>query len=233
MTLRVMGDATHDNVQSLVSLRPHMQLVAGYVTGSPGIRWTAADWALFNGMTAITVDQGFTGSPVPSANVRDFEALPGGGYSWNPATVTDTTGWTAPDPTIYANQWDSRLLFRQGWADGALWLAAPQATPPTGPPTHLFDGTPIPPGIRVVAQQWAFATTYDLSVVFDPVWPEREAPDMASPLLQLGWAFCTACGVMFYRDAPRQACPGNSGGKHVTPAPGAEGATDYGALYAR
>jgi hypothetical protein len=42
-----MGDAIHDNVPALASAQSGLQLVAGYVTGTPNIQWTTSDWALF------------------------------------------------------------------------------------------------------------------------------------------------------------------------------------------
>jgi hypothetical protein len=159
-----MGDAIHDNVPALHALS--LPMVAGYVTGTPDIKWTAADFALFSSARLVTIDQGSTGSPVMSANVRDVE--PG---AWLPQSAVIRSGWTAPRPTIYCNRNDlSREggVLGSGWR-GDLWLAWPGWTP----------GTPLPtaPGCTYVAvqNQLDVASAYDLSVVLDPFWPQ-EAP---------------------------------------------------------
>lgn len=172
---RTMGDAIHDNVGSLVVARP--QLVAGYVTGSSSIQWTAADWALFPGIPHVTIDQGFTGSPVPSANVLDVE--PG---AWTPAAaVAYVPKMTSPRPTVYSDQADAKTIWGLGYR-GPHWLAWPGWTG-TSPPTNLGDGTPVPAGVQIVAvqNQLDVANAYDLSVVFDPVWPGIGDPAVQYP----------------------------------------------------
>ena len=164
-----MGDAIHDNVGHLQVARP--QLAAGYVTGSADIKWTAADWALFPGIPHVTIDQGFTGSPVPSAIVRDVE--PG---AWQPFSAVNRNGWTAARPTIYCDRND---LSREGgvlgcgWK-GDLWLAWPG-----------WNGEPLPtaPGCTYVAvqNQPNVGNAYDLSVVLDDNWPDL-APTPPAPV---------------------------------------------------
>jgi len=161
---RTMGDAIHDHVGALAAARP--QLAAGYVTGSPDIKWTAADWALF-GEPWVTIDQGFTGSPVPVAIVRDVE--PG---AWTPAAAVNRAGWTAARPTIYCDRDDlSRAggVLSCGWR-GDLWLAYPGWQPGMA--------LPAAPGCNYVAVQNQFdvAGAYDLSVVLDDTWPSAAAP---------------------------------------------------------
>src|ERR1700751_3157864 len=94
---RLMADAIHDNVSYIPSGMP---MVAGYVTGSPDIVWTSADWMHFPGKIHVTIDQGFTGAPQYDADVIDVET---GAYS-----VAHVTGWmnnaTAPRPTLYVNR---------------------------------------------------------------------------------------------------------------------------------
>jgi hypothetical protein len=162
---RLMGDAIHDNVPALAQV-PGLQLVAGYVTGSPDILWPAADWARFPGIQRVWIDQGFTYSPVPMATVRDVE--PG---AWLPQDAVKRAGWTAGRPTIYCDRNDlSREggVLQSGWR-GDLWLAWPGWT----------AGTPLPtaPGCTYVAvqNQLGVGNAYDLSIVLDPFWP-LEAP---------------------------------------------------------
>lgn len=162
---RVMGDAIHDNVPALRAAP--VQMVAGYTTGTPDIQWTQADWNLFLEVPRVTIDQGYRSPVMTSATVRDVE--PG---AWSAAAAVNRATWTAQRPTIYCDQTDLKSVIALGW-HGDVWLAMSSNTPPTVPPTHLFDGTPIPPQITVVAQQYRFNvnSAYDLSIVFDPTWP--------------------------------------------------------------
>lgn len=163
---RTMGDATHANVAALAAV-PGLQLVAGYVTGSADIVWTALDWARFPRQLRITIDQG-NGVPVPSAIVRDVE--PG---AWSPQAAVNRTGWIPATPqgtarpTIYCDRNDlSREggVLQSGWR-GDLWLAYP----------GWQVGQPLPtaPGCTYVAvqNQLNVGNAYDLSVVLDPFWP--------------------------------------------------------------
>jgi len=158
---RSMGDAIHDNVAALARV-PGLQLVGGYVTGSADILWTPADWALFPRQLHVTIDQGYTGSPVPTAIVRDVE--PG---AWTPAAAVNRNGWTAARPTIYCDRSDlSRAggVLASGWR-GDLWLAYPGWQP--------GQALPAAPGCNYVAvqNQLNVANAYDLSVVLDDTWP--------------------------------------------------------------
>jgi len=160
MTLRIMGDATHKNVAALASRK--LGLVAGYVTGSPDIAWTHDDWAKFPGVPHVTIDQGFTGSPVPTAMVRDVE--PG---AWTAEKAVDTSNWTAERPTIYCDRSDLvNQVIPAGWT-GDVWLAWPEPEPMLPP---VFDS------VNVVAVQFKLGGLYDLSVVFDDNWPHQPPP---------------------------------------------------------
>jgi hypothetical protein len=164
---RTMGDAIHDNVGALA--RAKLQMVAGYVTGSPDILWTNADWALFPGLPHVTIDQGFTGSPVASAIVRDVE--PG---AWTAAAAVSSRPWTPARPTIYCSTSALPTLEQAGWR-GDVWVANYVTSAPGSP-------YPVPAGMTCVAWQWTNmggGGTYDLSVVFDPYWPDR--PPATSP----------------------------------------------------
>lgn len=157
MTTRTMWDAIHNNVP-VIPLGA--ELVAGYVTGTPDIKWTAGDWTRWRGDRHVSIDQGGMGSPVPWANVRDVET-----GAWHPASaVTLGAGWTAERPTIYCNRDTLPRVLAAGWK-GDLWLAIPSSTPPAEPPKVT--------GCTVVAVQYGFAGSHDLSIVFDPYWPKR------------------------------------------------------------
>jgi len=152
--VRLMGDATHDNVAALAA--GSWALVGGYVTGSPDIQWTSDDWAKFPSVPHVTIDQGFTGSPVATADVRDVET-----GAWKAAAAADTSNWTAPRPTIYTNQDGLPAVQQAGWT-GDVWLAIvePQPTVP-----------PVIDGVNIVAVQFKLGGKFDISVVFDPWWP--------------------------------------------------------------
>jgi hypothetical protein len=157
-----MGDATHDNVPALVTA--HTQMVAGYVTGSSQILWTAADWAQFPNIPHVTIDQGFTGSPVASAVVRDVQA-----GAWTASAAVNRHGWTPVRPTIYCSLSTLPQVQQAGW-QGDIWVADYDNV-------QSLNFT-VPPGMNCVAKQYTDqggGGAYDLSVVFDPYWP-LEAP---------------------------------------------------------
>lgn len=158
-----MGDATHSNVPLLAAARSSLQLVAGYVTGTPDVQWTAADWAQFPGLPQVTIDQGYQSPPVTTAIVRDYE--PG---AWSTAAVADLSTWTAARPTIYCDQADLPAVLGYGWK-GCLWLAIVGWTP--------GQALPDAPGCNIVAvqNQDDVDNAYDLSVVLDPTWPRGGA----------------------------------------------------------
>jgi hypothetical protein len=170
---RTMGDATHANVPALTHAA--VQLVAGYVTGSPDVQWTAGDWALFPGVPHVTIDQGYTGSPVPDATVRDVET-----GAWGVGAAVTAKPWTPPRPTIYISVSGLPWLAATGWK-GDIWVAWYNGNP-------ALDFT-VPPGMNCVAKQYTDTGgggAYDLSAVFDPTWPAtdppplRKDPDMAT-----------------------------------------------------
>lgn len=202
---RTMGDAIHDNVAALAAAGP-WDMVAGYVTGSPDILWTTADMAQFPGIPIVTIDQGFTGSPVATADVRDVE-----NGAWTPTAAVNRAGWTAARPTIYCNESTLPSVLAAGW-QGDLWLAIVTSQPPSSPP--------VVAGCTVVAVQYALSVSgaYDVSVVFDPTWPEVTVTTPA-PQLQGQIGICTKCAAVFYAGPvyPGNAnfCPNNNGAPHV------------------
>jgi hypothetical protein len=215
---RLMGDAIHDNVPALAQA-PGLQMVAGYVTGSADIKWTAADWARFS-LPEVTIDQGYTGSPVPGADVRDVEA-----GAWTPAAAVNLSGWTAPQPTIYCSLSVLSQVAQAGWR-GAVWVADWTGSPPASPPA-------VPPGMTCVAVQYSDqggGGAYDLSVVFDPIWPAEGDPVEAVAVADSGFLWCNKCQGIFY--GPNQAvsvCP--AGGQHAPQT--ASGSLNYSMLHAQ
>lgn len=151
-------DTTHNSVANIPW---DAAVVMGYDTGTPGVRWTSLDWKRFPKARKVHIDQGFTGSPVLSATVRDVE--PG---AWTPrGAVQDAKGWNPARPTIYCDQADLPGVLAAGWR-GDLWLAILTSRPPASPP--------VISGCTVVAVQYRFGSLFDTSVVFDDFWPERK-----------------------------------------------------------
>ena len=152
---RIMYDCIHQNVDAVKALWKPGNLVAAYLTGSPAIKWTSADLARFPADSIVTIDQGFTGSPILTAMVRDVER-----GAWTAENAIKEP-WHTPRPTIYCNKTDLQTVISLGWK-GSIWLAHPEQMPVSAP-TY--------PGVTVVAQQFGFDTTHDVSVVFDGNWP--------------------------------------------------------------
>src|SRR5215469_15668780 len=127
MANRYMVDCTHANLHKIdpVFLKTN-QLMAGYDTGSPDVKWTSDDfrYVMSLGLGVVHIDQGFTGSPISVDTVRDVE--PG---AWNSVTA-ETTTWTAKRPTIYCDRNDLIEVLQLGWTKD-IWLAWPMDHIPT------------------------------------------------------------------------------------------------------
>ena len=166
---RIMIDATHLGLPSAIGAIHDLlpgDIAAGYVTGSPEIIWTPADWATIpTDLKDVMIDQGFTGSPNSMADVRDVE-----NGAWTLANAVNKTGWQAVRPTLYVGFPNTLLeVINAGWK-GDVWLVMPSNVPPTQPPR-------VPAGINVVAIQWGFSNpNFDISVVFDESWPNVATP---------------------------------------------------------
>lgn len=161
---RIMGDATHANAATLAAALPPVELVAGYVTGSADVQWTASDWAMFTGKTLVTIDQGYQSALPTLATVRDVE--PG---AWSAAQAVGLSDWNAARPTIYCDQAELPAVLAAGWQRD-LWLAI----------TGWQPGDPLPatPGCTIVAVQDHYETAFDLSYVLDPAWPATKEETM-------------------------------------------------------
>lgn len=162
--MREMIDCTSANLAHVQSLFPNPQVWAAYITGSPDVRYTDAQLASIpDTAVTVTIDQGYTGSPVPTAIVRDVEF-----GAWSPKNAVDKTNWHTERPTIYCDRYDLTRaggVLASGW-QGDLWLAIPSVTAP------LIS--PVIPGCNVVAVQWNFTGSYDKSIVFDDTWPVKQ-----------------------------------------------------------
>ncbi len=159
--MRIMGDAIHLNVPKL-AVAP-VQMAAGYVTGTADIQWTAADWQRFIEIPRVMIDQGYQSPAVTTATVRDVET-----GAWTPGVAVELANWTAQRPTIYCSASVLPALEQAGWR-GDVWVADWTGSPPSSP-------YPVPSGMTCVAVQYSDqggGGAYDLSVVFDPVWPSK------------------------------------------------------------
>lgn len=175
MTPRVMGDTTHSKVRTLPA--DHLQLIAGYDTGTPDIRWVPEDWGLFPGKTQVHIDQAFGDTRAIEAHVIVFDVESG---AFAPAQATELiNNNTSARPTIYVNRdnmYATIAAAKQSpnW-HGDIWLAFPGWEPGEKLP-------PLPNGCRYVAIQNVFAGPYDLSIVLDDFWPD-EPPDWRDMVL--------------------------------------------------
>lgn len=161
MTRLMIDAASPANIPQAIK----KQLVAGYLTGTPGQRWTG-HWSEFPGMTMVTIDQGSPpGNPAYSANVMDVEPR-----CYRPP---DIEPWmhhaVAPRPTVYCDRNDYPEV-RKVWS-GDIWLADPSDTPVV----------PYPDDKKIVAVQYTQGPNYDASIVFDDTWPNAPAGSPPMP----------------------------------------------------
>ena len=170
MSDRVMIDCINANVNAVPFTGA--QLAAGYDTGSPDVRWSAASWQHVQqlGLVPVHIDQGYTGSPVATSNVRDVEV-----GAWSPQAAVNKAGWKAERPTIYAPRDDMTTVINLGWRDD-IWLAWPLPDPPTK--AEVLAAFPLFGKANLIGVQYAqnVSNLYDQSVVYDPYWPHK-APE--------------------------------------------------------
>lgn len=164
--MRYMYDAKSINAGLLVSKNPEM--IAIYLTGTPDIRWTSVQVALFpNVKTFVRIDQGGITSPQYAATVFDAEPR-----AWTiPGAIAATERSTAPRPTVYCDRSDYQTIPASYKRD--IWLAAPGLSDAEA--IALSKADP-----RIVAVQNVFTDDWDKSVVLDPYWPEK-APIVTTP----------------------------------------------------
>lgn len=179
MSFRLMADAIHDNVDAIPAQQ--IDMVAGYVTGSSDIVWTAADWAKFPGIPHIAIDQGFrdTGPAEAHAYVFDVEQ---GAFSPDDAFRLMEASMVRR-PTLYVNRSNIHETIRSAqrsekWK-GDLWLAFPDWD------ERVSSLPPIPAGCRYVAIQFRFFPRFDMSAVLDDSWPHQSpAPGFTETIVR-------------------------------------------------
>ena len=196
-------------------------LLAGYVTGSGAVPWTAAQFAAHP--TAIRIDQ----SPVNTAldELADVLDVENGA-----ATLADIPGWLHAargnyhaaarpgqrQPAVYCNQSTltpvANTLVKAGIAGPVpIWLAAPMSTADAAAKVLAGSG-PFP----IVGVQCIFAGDHDVSVFSNNWLNTRSAKPPATPPgpgTQTGWRFCSKCQGLFWgAGQSRSHCP--AGGIH-------------------
>jgi hypothetical protein len=163
-----MIDATHDNVSSIPPSAPK---VAGYVTGSGGIRWTAADWARFSGVK-VGINQRPDSDPL-LGDVLDVE--PGAWTNEGAAQACRERQQHGREINLYSSQDNLTPLLNAciavGVMVGNLWVANYSLSCEEATAMVVHRSGPWP----IQAVQWASNLTLsqgnsDLSVTA-PGWP--------------------------------------------------------------
>lgn len=172
-TDRFMLDCIHANLHSppVTAALHTVGMAAGYVTGDTVVRWTEPDWQYIASLrlVPVTIDQGFTGSPVPTANVRDVEQ-----GAWSPTSAVNTAGWSAARPTIYAARSDMTTIVNELEWTRDIWLSWPLDHIPTK--AEVLAAHPEYAKANLIGVQCGFAPEYDKSVIYDPAWPKTGDP---------------------------------------------------------
>lgn len=153
---RTMIDGLGINAAAMHAKMPHPDLVAVYDTGTPNILWTPQERSLFQGITQVTIDQGYRSPVITRSIVRDVEPS-----AWLPAEAVSLGNWQAERPTIYCDRIDLQTVISLGWRRD-VWLAWPGYTAPTAP--NLGP-------VNIVAVQNTNSAIPELSTVYDPYWP--------------------------------------------------------------
>lgn len=195
---------------------PDGVLMAGYVTGSAGVPWSAAQLAAHPGV--VMIDQSPIDTPADeTADVIDMEA--------RAATLDDLAAWVHAawvnfqtgarpgqrTPTVYASRSNItpvvNTLLAVGITNGVnLWVAE-EMTPQQAESELENSGGPFP----IVGIQYGFDTLYDVSL-FSTAWLDRvSVKPLASkpgPGTQTGWRFCHKCQGLFWGPGASQSvCP--------------------------
>jgi len=192
-----MYDATHANVAHIPA---GAQKVAGYITGTPDVQWTAEDWARFPKAGHVQIDQGYGAAATSHNDVHVLKVIDSEPGAFSAATaaqlVLERVRAGIKYTTIYCDRNDApKMIPALKAADPAshrwyighvrLWLAAPglteaEATAIIGTEYH---------GILCRAVQYAQGGggVYDISVT-DAGWyppPAPPQPELEGILVQL------------------------------------------------
>lgn len=204
MDLTTVYDCTGANLAKITV--PPGVLMAGYITGTDGVPWTAPQWAAHP--TAIRIDQSPVNTPADElADIIDMES--------EAATLGDLAEWVhaarlAYDtaarpgqrrPAIYMNEPNvtpvvNTLIAAGITSDVNLWVA--QEMPPHAAIEKLnAAGGPFP----IVGIQYGFETDHDVSL-FSNTWlntvSARPPASHPAPGTQAGWRHCRKCKTLFF-----------------------------------
>jgi len=196
----------------LVNLNiPPGVLLAGYITGTGPVPWTAEQFAAHP--TAIRIDQAPVNTPADeTADMLDVEPSAG--------TVADVPTWVAGawhsyraglrpgqrTPTIYVEQSEitpvANALVAAGITSGVnLFLTEPMTEHEAIDRVTGASG-PFP----IVGVQYQFSFDHDVSIV-STGWLNNVSSAAPNPTpkpgTQTGWRFCSKCQVLFW--GPGQA----------------------------
>ncbi len=164
-------DSTHANIGHLPAGH-----AAGYVTGSPDIRWTAQDWLDHPGAVRIAQSPLLSLDEAADADVLDVEdraATLAECAPWAKAAISSFALGARPGqrrPAVYASAWNItpvvNALIAGGVRDGvSLWVADWNLTGAQAAARVLAAAGPFP----VAAAQWKSLQFYDMSV-FAQAW---------------------------------------------------------------
>ena len=182
-----MYDATHANVAHIPA---DAQKVAGYITGTPDVQWTAEDWARFPHAGHVQIDQGY-GNATSQNDVHVLKVIDSepGAFSAAAAAQVVLARVRAgiKYTTIYCDRNDApKMVPALRAADPAhprwyighvhLWLAAPGLTDQEA---RAIVGTEYH-GLLCRAVQNQNAGAYDVSVTAADWYP---APAAVKPVL--------------------------------------------------
>jgi hypothetical protein len=182
MSVTVVHDAIHANVSHLP---PGM--AAGYTTGSPDIKWTAADWHAHPGAVRIDQDAGAVDATADVLDVERGAATNGESAGWYRRALASFNAATRPGqrhPAIYTSASNVTPLVNALIAGGVtsgpgLWVANWNLSDASAVALVVAASGPYP----VMGVQFASGQFYDTNV-FSGTWlatVSGAAPPPADP----------------------------------------------------
>ena len=191
----------HDSIHVNVSRLPPGPC-AGYTTGTPDIRWTAADWAARPGAVRICQDSAASDHTADVLDVERYAATNSEAAGWYKAAEKAYLAGQRPgqrSPAVYTSASNVTPLVNALIAGGVksgpgLWVANWNLTQVQAYADVINAAGPFP----IVAVQWASGQWYDTDV-FSGSWLARVS---AAPST---WAELVTDGT-FSLEAAAQAC---------------------------
>lgn len=178
----LMYDATHANVDSIPLSAAK---VAGYITGTPDIKWTQADWDRFPHAAHIQIDQGDGSDATSQATAHALkvgDVEPGALTAQQAAAIClGRLKAGIAYTTLYADRTDAAKLLPAleaadktvAWhAHIRLWLADPSVTQAEA--AAMLNTTVD--GLVCRAVQFHFGATTDMSVTAPDWYPAPKPP---------------------------------------------------------